>query len=114
MEQRFKIKYREAEPIALADLDAKAWNVRTVCRGDRFVQGIHYDKTEAPVAANPTTKVTIAWAAAKGLRPYEFDQTATFYKNKMDREGVHVTLPAGYDPEHDRLRPLHLPPCMVS
>ena len=110
MEQRPKIKYREAKPIALPDLPPKAWKMRTIMRGDRCVQGVHYDKTEAPVAANPTTKVTIAWGVAKGLLPYQFDQSFAFYTNKMDREGVHVKLPPGYDPEHDRLRPMHLPP----
>ena len=45
-EQRFKIKYREQQPIALDDLPPKSWKVRTVARGDRFRPGEHFDKTE--------------------------------------------------------------------
>jgi hypothetical protein len=110
VEQRFKIKYRQEAPIALSDLDPLAWKVRTVTRGDRFKYGQHYDATAAPVVHTPTLKVLIAWAVAKGLLLYQWDQGAAFYGNPMDRSGIIVKLPPGYDPHSGKLRPLHLPP----
>jgi hypothetical protein len=110
VEQRFKIKYREEQPIALEDIDPAAWKARTVTRGDRFKFGQHYDATAAPVIHTPVLKVLIAWAVAKGLKLYQWDQGAAFYGNPMDREGVIVQLPPGYDPDSRAIRPLHLPP----
>ena len=52
----------------------------------------------------------VAWAVAKGLLLFQWDQSAAFYGNKMDRPGVIVRLPPGFDPTADVLRPLHLPP----
>jgi hypothetical protein len=109
VEQRFKIKYREEEPIALEDLKDVAWKARTVARGDRFEQGTHYGATAAPVVHTATLKVLLAWAVAKGLLLYQFDQEAAFYGNKMDVEGVVVRLPDGFDPHSEELRPLHMP-----
>jgi hypothetical protein len=110
VEQRFKIKYRDEQPIALRDIDPGAWKARTVTRGDRFKFGEHYDATAAPVIHTPVLKVLIAWAVAKGLLLYQWDQGAAFYGNQMDRKGVIVQLPPGYDPDSSEIRPLHLPP----
>ena len=110
IEQRFKIKYHGTEPIALADLLEKAWKARTVARGDRFKHGVHYDATSAPVVLTPALKILVAWGVERGLLPFEWDQYAAFYGNRMDRTGVIVRLAAGYDPYSENLRPLHLPP----
>ena len=110
MEQRFKIKFRGDQSIALDDIDPSAWKARTVTRGDRFKYGQHFDATAAPVIHTPALKVLIAWAVAKGLLLYQWDQGAAFYGNPMDREGIIVRLPPGYDPESGDIRPLHLPP----
>ena len=94
IEQRYKIKRRSDQPIALADLDAKAWKARTVARGDRFRMGEHFDATASPVIHAAATKVFIAWAVAKGLHLYEWDEEAAFYGNTMDKPLV-VKLPPG-------------------
>jgi hypothetical protein len=110
VEQRFKIKYRGVAPIALAALQAEWWKARTVARGDRFKYGVHFDATAAPVIHAPALKMLLAWGVARGLIPYQWDQIAAFYGNKMDIEGVVVRLPVGFDPWADALRPLDLPP----
>jgi hypothetical protein len=110
VEQRFKIKYRSEVPIALDELDPGWWKARTVARGDHFIRGQHYDATAAPVIHTPALKMLVAWAVARGLLLWQWDQEAAFYCNKMDRTGVIVRLPVGYDPYSDELRPLHLPP----
>ena len=110
LEQRFKIKYREAAPIALEDLPGKAWKARTVARGDKFKQGEHFDRTAAPVVHTPTLKMMLAWGVQTGCKFYEHDETAAFYGNEMDVKGVVVQLCDGYDPHSDCIRPLHLPP----
>jgi hypothetical protein len=110
VEQRFKIKYRGEQPIALEDIDPSAFKARTVTRGDRFKFGQHYDATDAPVVHTPTLKVLVAWAVAKGLLLYQWDQGSAFYGNPMDRKGVIVQLPPGFDPDSKAIRPLHLPP----
>ena len=109
-EQRFKIKYREQQPIALGDLPPQSWKVRTVARGDRFRPGEHFDKTAAPTIHAPTLKIFIAWIVQEGLLPYQFDQSNAFYGNPMDVAGIILMLPPGFDPQSDKLRPLHLPP----
>jgi hypothetical protein len=110
VEQRFKIKHRGPDGIALADLSEKQWKARTVARGDRFKKGEHYDATAAPVVHTPTLKVLVAYAVEKNLLLYQWDQEAAFYGNKMDREGVIVRLPPAFDPWSDELRPLNMPP----
>jgi hypothetical protein len=110
VEQRFKIKYRAELPIALRNIDPADWKARTVTRGDRFKYGLHYDATDAPVIHTPALKVLLAWAVEKGLLLYQWDQGAAFYGNPMDRKGVIVQLPPGYDPDSKEIRPLHLPP----
>ena len=110
VEQRFKIKYRNDKPVALADIDPNLWKARTVARGDRFKFGIHYDATAAPVIHTPALKMLIAWGVAMGLLFFQWDVGAAFYGNRMDREGVIVQLPPGYDPSSTELRPLHMPP----
>ena len=52
----------------------------------------------------------VAWAVAKNLQLFQWDQTAAFYGNEMDRKGVIVQLPPGFDPCSDVLRPLDSPP----
>jgi hypothetical protein len=108
--QRFKIKYRAAEPIKLEDIPSKDWKTRTVVRGDRMKEGVHYDATDAPVVHAPVVKVLLAWAVELGLLVYEWDVTSAFYGNEMDRVGVIVQLAPGYDPDTNVLRPLNLPP----
>ena len=110
IEQRFKIKYRGDVPISLAELLPEWWKARTVARGDRFKHGEHYDATAAPVIHTPALKVLLAWGVAKGLLPYQWDQEAAFYGNTMDRKGVIVRLPIGYNPWEDVLRPFDMPP----
>ena len=110
IEQRFKIKHRSDVPVALADIDPGSWKARTVARGDRFKFGVHFDATSAPVVHTPALKVLLAWGVAMCLLPYQWDVGAAFYGNKMDRTGVIVQLPPGYDPYSTDLRPLHLPP----
>jgi hypothetical protein len=67
VEQRFKIKFRDEDAIALADITAKDWKTRTIVRGDRFKEGEDYDETAASVAHAPVVKMLVAWAVAKGL-----------------------------------------------
>ena len=110
VEQRFKIKHFSEKPIALADIDPANWKARTVARGDRFKYGVHFDATAAPVVHTPALKMLVAWAVAKGLLLFQWDVGAAFYGNKMDRTGVIVQLPPGYDPYSTAIRPLHLPP----
>ena len=110
VEQRFKIKYRGDKPISLCDIPPKDWKARTVTRGDRFKHGVHYDATAAPVVHTPALKMLVAWAVAKNLQLFQWDQTAAFYGNEMDRKGVIVQLPPGFDPHSDVLRPLDAPP----
>ena len=110
VEQRFKIKYRGDKPIALAAIEAACWKARTVARGDRFKYGVHFDATAAPVIHTPSLKVLVAWAVRKGLLVFQWDVGAAFYGNKMDRTGIIVQLPPGYDPDSTDLRPLHMPP----
>jgi hypothetical protein len=110
VEQRFKNKYRGEKAVRLEDIKAGDWKVRTVTRGDRFKHGEHYDATAAPVVHTPALKMLLAWAVAKGLLLFQWDQGHAFYGNKMDRPGIIVRLPAGYDPDSAALRPLHLPP----
>ena len=110
IEQRFKNKYRGEAPIRLADIKKGDWKARSVARGDRFKYGVHYDATAAPVVHTAAQKMLIAWAVQRGLLLFEWDQGAAFYGNKMDRRGVIVKLPAGYDPHSTELRPLNLPP----
>jgi hypothetical protein len=110
IEQRFKIKYRGEAPISLDDLDDLWWKARSVARGDHFIRGQHYDATAAPVIHTPSLKMVVAWGVAKGYYFFQWDQEAAFNGNAMDVKGVIVRLPAGYDPDSDELRPLHLPP----
>ena len=110
VEQRFKIKYRGEVPIALDDLLPKQWKARTVARGDRFKKGKHYEATAAPVVHTAALKMLVAYAVAKGLLLFQFDEYCAFYGNKMDVKGVIVRLPDGFDPWSDDFRPLHLPP----
>ena len=109
-EQRFKIKYRGKEPISLAELKLEAWKVRCIGRGDRCKHGEHYDATAAPVVIIPAMKALLAWGVAVGLKPYQLDETSAFYGNDIDKKGIMVKLPVGYDPDADRLRPLEAPP----
>ena len=113
IEQRYKIKRRSDQPIALADLDAKAWKARTVARGDRFRMGEHFDATASPVIHAAATKVFIAWAVAKGLHLYEWDEEAAFYGNTMDKPLV-VKLPPGFHPTSDEILPLDSPPMYAT
>jgi hypothetical protein len=113
IEQRYKIKRRSDQPIALADLDAKAWKARTVARGDRFRMGEHFDATASPVIHATATKVFIAWAVAKGLSLYEWDEEAAFYGNNMDKPLV-VKLPPGFHPTSDEILPLDSPPMYAT
>jgi len=62
------------------------------------------------VVHTPVLKVLVAWAVARGLLLFQWDVSAAFYGNKMDRAGIMVQLPPGYDPHSAALRPLHLPP----
>ena len=78
--------------------------------GDRFQYGVHYDATAAPVVHTPALKVLVAWAVHLGLLLFQWDVGAAFYGNKMDRPGVIVQLPPGYDPDSEELRPLDAPP----
>jgi hypothetical protein len=110
VEQRFKIKYKGEEPIALADLKPEQWKARTVARGDRFKKGVHFNKTAAPVIHTPALKMLIAHGVATGKYFFQFDQYSAFYGNTMDIKGVIVRLPAGFDPWSEEIRPLHLPP----
>ena len=110
VEQRFKIKYRGEKPIALAKLPEKDWKTRTIARGDRFKFGEHFDATAAPVAHTPAVKLLLAWAVAEGLLLFQWDEGHAFYTNNIDREGIIVKLPPGYDPYFPVLRPLCLPP----
>ena len=110
LEQRFKNKYREEEPIALSDLPPGDWKARTILRGDRCKPGLHYNQTAAPVVHTPALKMLVAWAVQKGLSLFSFDETAAFYGNDMDVQGFAVKLCDGYDPHSTDIRPLHLPP----
>jgi hypothetical protein len=110
VEQRFKLKYKGEDPIALADLKPEQWKARTVARGDRFKKGVHFNKTAAPVIHTPALKMLIAHGVATGKHFFQFDQYSAFYGNKMDIEGVIVRLPDGFDPWSDEIRPFHLPP----
>jgi hypothetical protein len=110
VEQRFKIKYRAAQPVALGDLAPGDWKTRSLVRGDRFKYGQHFDDTAAPVVHTPVIKVFVAWAVEMGLLLYQWDQGQAFYGNLMDRKGIMVQLPPGYDPWSTAIRPLHLPP----
>ena len=109
IEQKFKNKYAGENAIALADIAPKDFKTRSVARGDRMTQGVHFNDTAAPVVHTPTLKMLIAWAVQKGLLLFQADQSAAFYGNKMDREGVIVRLPIGFDPDSTELRPRHLP-----
>ena len=109
IEQRYKIKYREEVPIALEDLDLENWKTRTIARGDRFLRGQHFDSTAAPVVHTPGLKCVVGWAVAKALKLFQADQNGAFYINEMDRKGIIVRLPPGFDPDSTDLRPLHLP-----
>ena len=109
VEQRFRIKYKGEAPIALTDIKEEDWKVRTIIRGDRFKQGVHFDRTAAPVIHTAALKMLVAWAVALGLLLFAWDQTSAFYGNTMDRPGIIVRLPAGYDPYSTELRPLDLP-----
>lgn len=110
IEQRFKIKHRSDVNVALEDIAPGDFKARTVARGDRFKYGLHYDETAAPVVHTPALKCVVAWGVQKGLMLFQWDVGAAFYGNKMDRQGVIVQLPPGYDPYSTDLRPLHLPP----
>jgi len=109
VEQRFKFKHRSASAVALEDMEPSEFKARTVVRGDRFRYGEHYDETAAPVVHVPALKMLIAWAVQLGLFLYQWDVGAAFYGNPMDRPGVIVQLPPGYDPYSNAIRPLHLP-----
>ena len=113
IEQRYKIKRRSKEPIALADLDPKAWKARTVARGDRFRIGEHYDATASPVIHAAATKMFLAWAVAKGLHLFEWDEEAAFYGNNMDKPLV-VKLPPGFHPTSEDILPLDSPPMYAT
>jgi hypothetical protein len=108
MEQRFKIKHRGG-PTTLEDIRS-LFKTRTIARGDHFKHGTHYDATEAPVVHTPALKMLLAWAVARGLLLYSWDISGAFYDNTMDRVGVVVKLPLGYNPVKSKLRPLDLPP----
>ena len=110
VEQRFKIKYRGEEPIQLEEISPEDWKARTLARGDRFRHGEHYDATSSPVVHTPVLKIILAWAVANGYLVFQWDQGHAFYGNQMDRSGIIVRCPAGYDPDSPALRPLHLPP----
>jgi hypothetical protein len=55
-------------------------------------------------------KMLVAWAVAHGLLLFQWDCESAFYGNKMDRTGVWVQLPPGYDPYSTDLRSLDAPP----
>jgi hypothetical protein len=110
VEQRFKIKYRKDVPISLGALDPAQWKARTVARGDRFIKGIHYNATAAPVVHATSLKMLLAWAVQNGLLLFQFDEESAFYGNEMDVKGVVVRLPAGFHPNSSQLRPLNAPP----
>ena len=55
-------------------------------------------------------KMLVAWAVQLGLLLFQWDQGAAFYGNEMDRPGVIVKLPPGYDPHSTELRDLSAPP----
>ena len=109
IEQRFANKYRGEEAIALEDIDAADWKPRTVSRGDKFVRGQHYSKTEAPTVIVTALKMLVAWAVQRGLLLFWWDQESAFYGNLMDHL-VWVKLSPGFDPDSDEIRPLDAPP----
>jgi hypothetical protein len=108
VEQRFKIRSRNEDPIALEDIAIKDWKTRTIVRGDRFKAGIDFGETAAPVVHAPVVKMLLAYAVQKGLLIYSWDVESAFYLNKMDRPGVIVQLTAGYDPYSTDIRPFDL------
>ena len=110
LEQRFKNKYHGEVPIAMEELDPKLLKTRTVARGDKFKIGVHYDDTASPVVHTSTIKMLLAWGVQKGLLFFQADQESAFYSNPMDRKGVWVKLPPGYDHHSEELRPLDRPP----
>lgn len=109
-EQRFVNKYKGELAVALADIPPKDFKARTVARGDYFKEGVHYDEKSAPVVHAATLKMVLAWAVQLGLVPYQADVSGAFYGNRMDREGVFVRLPMGFDPHSVVLRALGAPP----
>ena len=110
VEQRFKIKHKSEQHIALEDIPDDSWKVRTVARGDRFRFGVHYDATAAPVVHMAALKMLVAWAVFWGLQVFQWDVTSAFYGNDMDQAGIIVQLPPGYNPYSTELRDLAAPP----
>jgi hypothetical protein len=114
VEQRLKIKFRNEDPIALDDIAAKDWKIRTIVRGDRFKAGVDFGETAVPVVHSPVVKMLIAYAVQKGLFIYSWDVESAFYLNLMDRPGVIVQLTAGYDLTPQTSGPSTCRPCTLS
>ena len=84
-----------------------------MARGDRFKQGLHFEKTAAPVVYTDALKMLIAWAVQRGLELYQWDEVAAFYGNTMDLPVV-LQLPLGFNPWGDELRALDAPPIYAT
>jgi hypothetical protein len=94
----------------MKDIPAKDLKARTVARGDLLKLGEHYDETAAPVVHTAVIKMMLAISVQKGLRLFHGDVSGAFYGNPMDRKGVVVRLPVGFDPYSAELRELDAPP----
>ena len=107
-EQRFKIKYK-GPPASMHDLQVKDFKARTVAMGNLMQRGTHFDETAAPVACTPTTRMLVGSANARGQFLFSWDVEGAFYVKKIDKTGIIMRLPLGYNHEEATLRDIHLP-----
>jgi hypothetical protein len=107
-DQRLKIKYK-GDPVSLHDLQPKDFKARTVAMGNHMQHGTHFDETAAPVACTPTTKMLIGSANARGQILLAWDVEGAFYVKRIDRPGIIMRLPLGYNHDADSLRDISLP-----
>lgn len=86
------------------------FKVRSVTEGQNMKAGIHYLKSFSPTPRTEARYMLITYAVAVGLLLFEADAQEAFYGSIMDKKGVWVRLPPGFDPDSREIRDLSAPP----
>ena len=94
MEVRLKIKYRGKNKIKISTLTVEQlaeWlKTRAIVRGDRAVEGVHFNKTNAPTPAPDSVRAFLSLAVRSGMDLAAGDITTAFLNTPMDPPGVWI------------------------
>jgi hypothetical protein len=92
-------------------IPSKILKLRTLVRGDRMTEGIHYDKrfVSSKHVRPESVKIIMAHAVMTGKIPAHGDCPNAYYGTRMFPGGIWLRLHDGFDPDSRELRPRGAP-----